>query len=194
MGRPEKEYQQHREQWRRAVRWDERISPNGRLVLLALDDYRNRETDRAFPADGTLGDETGLRRENANRWLTKATELGYLSIAEKRWSGRRRLSNVWAFHIPGDVPSWVLDSSLARPWKLASDAAVTESDEVSDAAVTHSGEVSDAAVTQSRGVSDASVTVQSDASVTGTPEYPNNNINPRGGVLTDEQKRMLGMY
>ena len=107
----EHSFQQKRQQWREAVRKDTRLTAGQRLVLTALDEFRNRTRDNAWPTNATLGEACGVSRQTANGALKRAEELGYL-VATSR--GRRHDGRpgavVWKFSIPRNPVSTTVDT------------------------------------------------------------------------------------
>lgn len=101
MNQPNADYQKKREQWRKAIRKDTRLTPAQRLVLTALDEYRNSIRDDAYPTNGALAEACGMERKVGNRAVNKAEELGYLvAVKRPRRPDGRQGAVVWKFLIP----------------------------------------------------------------------------------------------
>ena len=104
-------FQQKRQQWREAVRKDTRLTAGQRLVLTALDEFRNRTRDNAWPTNATLGEACGVSRQSANRALKRAEELGYLvAVSRPRRHDGRQGAVVWKFNIPRNPESTSADT------------------------------------------------------------------------------------
>lgn len=166
MNQPNADYQKNRQMWRTAVRRDTRLTPAQRLILTALDEYRNSIRGDAYPTNRALGDACGQSRESANRALKKAEELGYLvAVKRPRRPDGKQGPVVWKFLIP----------------KNQSDHTVTL--EGPECASDHS-EKGSRVIVQS---------VSECASDHREPlKEPLNKDKPV--ILTEEQKRMLGLY
>ena len=96
-------FQQKRQQWREAVRKDTRLTVAHRLVLTALDEYRNAKTNTAWPTNTTLAEACGLRRQAANMAVNKAASLGYLKAVSRRHGGSDKRGVIeWKFTLPDD--------------------------------------------------------------------------------------------
>ena len=101
MSQQSADYQKNRQMWRMAVRQDKRLTEGQRLILTALDEFRNSIRGDAYPTNTTLGNACGLSRQTANGALKKAEELGYLVAAKRpRRSDGRQAPVVWKFLIP----------------------------------------------------------------------------------------------
>ena len=99
----EHSFQQKRQQWREAVRKDARLTAGQRLVLTALDEYRNVKTNTAWPTNTTLAEACGLKRWAANTAVNKAAGLGYLEAVSKRHGGSDKRGVIeWKFTLPDD--------------------------------------------------------------------------------------------
>ena len=106
----EHSFQQKRQQWREAVRKDTRLTAVQRLILTALDEFRNRTRDNAWPMNSTLGEACGVSRQTANKALKRAEELGYLvAVSKQRRSDGRPGAVVWKFSIPRNQVSTTVD-------------------------------------------------------------------------------------
>lgn len=104
-------FQQKRQYWREAVRKDTRLTTGQRLVLTALDEFRNKIKDNAWPTNATLGDACGMSRQSVNRALKRAEELGYLVAASRpRRQDGRQGAVVWKFNIPRNPESALVDT------------------------------------------------------------------------------------
>ena len=104
-------FQQKRQQWREAVRKDTRLTAGQRLVLTALDEFRNRTRDNAWPTNATLGEACGVSRQTANGALKRAEELGYLvAVSRPRRHDGRQGAVVWKFNIPRNPESSTVDT------------------------------------------------------------------------------------
>ena len=107
----EHSFQQKRQQWREAVRKDTRLTAGQRLVLTALDEFRNRTRDNAWPTNATLGEACGVSRQSANKALKRAEELGYLvAVSRPRRHDGRQGAVVWKFSIPRNPESTSADT------------------------------------------------------------------------------------
>ena len=107
----EHSFQQKRQQWREAVRKDTRLTAGQRLVLTALDEFRNRTRDNAWPTNETLGEACGVSRQTANGALKRAEELGYLvAVSRPRRHDGRQGAVVWKFNIPRNPESSTVDT------------------------------------------------------------------------------------
>lgn len=107
----EHSFQQKRQQWREAVRKDTRLTAVQRLILTALDEFRNRTRDNAWPTNSTLGEACGVSRQTVNKALKRAEELGYLvAVSRPRRSDGRQGAVVWKFNIPRNPESTTVDA------------------------------------------------------------------------------------
>ena len=90
-----------RHQWRKQVRADKQLTAGQRLILTALDEYRNSGRNDAYPSQQVLAEECATNRETVNRALKKAEELGYIV---KRGTTRKKDgtqgSVIWGFAFP----------------------------------------------------------------------------------------------
>ena len=109
----EHSFQQKRQQWREAVRKDTRLTVAHRLILMALDEYRNAKTNTAWPTNTTLAGACGLGRKAANAAVNKAAGLGYLNAVSKRHGGSDKRGVIeWKFTLPGDQVSPARDTEV----------------------------------------------------------------------------------
>lgn len=97
-------FQRERQRWREAVRKDKRLTAGQRLILTALDEFRNHKNGLAWPTNSTLGKACGMCRETANRAVNRGEDLGYLFKASglPPNAGSEDVV-VWGFQVPAPV-------------------------------------------------------------------------------------------
>ena len=72
---------------RRRVYGDPRLRPEVMAVLIALSEFVNRTTAKAYPTQSTLAKMIHVHRTRASRWLSEAESLGVLAKDRNRPNG-----------------------------------------------------------------------------------------------------------
>jgi hypothetical protein len=88
--------------FRLAVREDERLSANAKLLLFVLDTYANDEGE-CRPSVETLCLDMGRDERTLRRARDEAVDLGYLVITKR--GGGRRIRNEYRLQLPSETPA-----------------------------------------------------------------------------------------
>lgn len=90
---------------RRATDWafSQKLPPVTKLVLLALADRHNNDTNRCDPSMEKVADDCSVHRDSVRKHVKTLVDKGLLTVHE-RWNGPVRLTNFYSFNIEG-VPA-----------------------------------------------------------------------------------------
>ena len=91
-----------RTRWLDAV-MNSTLPPTVRHVLHVMSTFSDNNAKPVYPSQEGIAKKAGLKRETVSKQIKKAVTAGFLSCDESGGPGKKRLTNLYSFHIPRQV-------------------------------------------------------------------------------------------